>query len=65
MSIKKIIWRLSIECTDPNVVGESKKEKKLIEQFDQFYNLLIKSFKITTSYQMGLIKIDRKIEKED
>jgi hypothetical protein len=60
-----LIWRLEISCSDPNVLGNKKKEKELIKQFDQFYELLKKSFKNTVSYQMGLIKVDREIKKSD
>jgi len=58
------VWRLDITCTDPNVVGNSKKEKQLIEKFDKFYELLSKSFGLTRTYQLGLIKIDRKVVRE-
>jgi hypothetical protein len=58
--LSKLIWELKVECTDPNVVGNPKKEKELIRQFDEFYKLLIRSFRMTRTYQIGLIKIDRK-----
>jgi hypothetical protein len=61
VKISKMIWQLNVECTDPNVVGNPKKEKELVKQFDEFYKLLIRSFRMTKTYQLGLIKIDRKI----
>jgi hypothetical protein len=56
---------LNVTISDPNVVGKKKEEKELIKKFDQFYKLLIKSFRLTRTYQLGLIKIDRKVIREN
>jgi hypothetical protein len=56
---------LNVTISDPNIVGKKKEEKELIKKFDQFYKLLIKSFRLTRTYQLGLIKIDRKVIREN
>jgi hypothetical protein len=56
---------LNVTISDPNVVGKKKEEKELIKKFDQFYKLLIRSFRLTRTYQLGLIKIDRKVIREN
>ena len=60
---EKIIWRLEINCTDPNVIGNTKREKELIKKFDDVYKLLVKSFRMTTSYRNKSITINRKVIK--
>jgi len=57
--MSKLVWQLNVECTDPNVVGNPKKEKELIKRLDELYELLKKSMGFTRTYQLGLIKINR------
>lgn len=61
IATENITWRLDIICKDPNIVGNKKKEERLIKQFDRFYEVLEKSFRHTLTYELKLLEIKREV----
>jgi len=64
-TVKSLKWNLIVECLDPIVIQGDSRTELLLKQLNKIYEILQNTVGRSRTAQLGLIKISKKIEKED